>query len=305
MELAEIQAAIAAKPELKTGLIGALRDDVLTVLKSDGFYRTKAEEEAFLANYEQTIIPSKVEAEIGGKIKEVYDRLDQEIFEATGLKKGPHEKTYEFNKRVIAKLKADAAAGTGGDDALKQQLQAAQQALEEKKDYVPKSELEKLQSDYFKDKVQNKLSGALEKRPIGVPAHVTDEAAKQQYIDTQRRFIIADFQSRFTAKTDKDGNVVYFEGDKMMTNTATAKPMTEAEILAKNYEGYFVPEKAPKTGAGSGKGNADDNGVDGNEADLKTKEAVTKHLQGKNLVVGSAAFNKEYKRILTEQGITD
>lgn len=41
MELAEITAAIAAKPELKTGLIGALREDVLAVLKTEGVYRTK------------------------------------------------------------------------------------------------------------------------------------------------------------------------------------------------------------------------------------------------------------------------
>lgn len=303
MELAEITAAIAAKPELKTGLIGALREDVLTVLKSDGVYRTKEEEKNFLDNYEKTIIPAKVEAEIGNKIRETYDRLDKDIEEVTGLKKGPHEKTYDFNKRVLAKLKADAAAGTGGDDALRQQLEQAQQQLEERKDYVPKSELEKLQSQYFTKELNGRVHSAIGKHVIAVPAHITDEAAKKQYTDSQARFIAGDFLSRFTAKADAEGNLTFFEGDKLQTDSKTAKPLTEAQLIEQHYGTYFAPTKAPGKGAGSGKGD-DGKEVDAAESDLKTKADVTEHLTKKGFVMGDRAFNDEYKRILTEQGIT-
>ena len=303
MELAEITAAIAAKPELKTGLIGALREDVLAVLKTDGVYRTKEEEQAFLDNYEKTIIPQKVDAEIGNKIRETYDRLDKDIEEVTGLKKGPHEKTYEFNKRVLAKLKADAAAGKGGDEVLRQQLEAAQAELEQRKDYVPKTELEKLQEQYFKKDLNTRIQSALSKQNIAIPAHITDDAGKKAYLETQARFIAGDFLSRYTAKQDQEGNLTFFIGDKLQTDPKTAKPLTEEQIIEANYGAYFVPAKAPGKGAGSGsvsgKGDADPA-----EADLKTKDDVNKYLDKKGLVMGDKKRNEEYKRILTEQGIT-
>lgn len=302
MELAEITAAIAAKPELKTGLIGALREDVLTVLKADGVYRTKEEEETFLSNYEKTIIPQKVDAEIGNKIRETYDRLDKDIEEVTGLKKGPHEKTYEFNKRVLAKLKADAAAGTGGDNVLRQQLEAAQKELEARKDYVPKSELDKVQSQYFTKDVNARIQSALGRHQIATPAHITDDAAKKQFADSQSRFIAGDFLARFTAKADAEGNLTFFEGDKLLTDSKTAKPLTEAEIIEKHYGAYFVPVKAPGKGAGSGGGSGNDS--DPSESDLKTKADVNEFLDKKGLVIGDRKRNEEYKRILAEQGIT-
>lgn len=303
MELAEITAAIAAKPELKSGLIGALREDVLAVLKTDGVYRTKEEEQAFLSNYEKTVIPQKVDAEIGNKIRETYDRFDKDIEEVTGLKKGPHEKTYEFNKRVLAKLKADAAAGTGGDEVLRQQLEAAQKELEQRKDYVPKSELEKLQEQYFKKDLNARIQSALGKQNMAIPAHITDDAGKKAYLETQSRFIAGDFLSRFTAKTDAEGNVTYFEGDRLLTDPKTAKPLTEQQIIEANYGAYFVPSKAPAKGAGSGKGGGADD-TDPAEADLKTKADVNDYLDKKGLVMGDKKRNEEYKRILTEQGIT-
>jgi hypothetical protein len=304
MELAEIQAEIAKNPTLKTGLVGALRDDVLTVLKNEGgIYRTKDEETQFLENHERNIISGKVDAEIGAKIKEVYDRLDKDIEESTGLKKGPHEKTYDFNKRVIAKLKADIAAKAGGDTtALQQQLQDAQKALEERKDYVPKTELEKLQTQLFTERIESRLTNALDKYVIAVPAHITDDKAKQQFIETQRRLIKSDFLSRFAPK-QANGETVFYDGDKLLTNPATAKPLTEAELLSDHYAGYFQPVTKPKTGAGSGGSGAGDD-VDPNESELKTKEEVGKYLEKKGLAIGSREFNKEYARIITDYGIT-
>ena len=254
-------------------------------------------------NYEKTIIPQKVDAEIGNKIREPYDRLDNDIEEVTGLKKGPHEKTYEFNKRVLAKLKTDAAAGKGGDEVLRQQLEAAQKELEQRKDYVPKSELEKLQEQYFKKDLNARIQSALGKQNIAIPAHITDDAGKKAYLETQSRFIAGDFLSRFTAKTDAEGNVTYFEGDRLLTDPKTAKPLTEQQIIEANFGAYFVPAKAPAKGAGSGKGGGAAD-TDPAEADLKTKADVNDYLDKKGLVLGDRKRNEKYKRILNEQGIT-
>lgn len=302
MDLAAIQAEIAKNPELKTGLVGALREDVLTVVKGEGLViRTKDEETEYLTNYEKNIIPSKVEAEIGKKVGEVHNRYDADIFEATGLKKGPNEKTYDFNKRVLKEL-ADQAKKGGGDETLRDQLKAANDALAKYKDYVAPDEVEKLKTSFFSKEVNGRLASAIDKHAIAMPNHITDEAAKQEYANGIKEVIKSQFNSRFTAKADADGNVTYYADGKLVVDQKTAKPLTEADIIERNFQAYFVPAKKPKAGAGSGEGEGGEN--DPTEAELKSKEEVMDFLKKKGLSSGSKEFTKEYSRILIEQGIT-
>lgn len=302
MDLATIQAEIAKNPELKTGLVGALRDDVLTAVKSEGLViRTKDEETEYLSNYEKNIIPSKVEAEIGKKVGEVHNRYDADIFEATGLKKGPNEKTYDFNKRVLKELAEQAKKG-GGDETLRDQLKAANDALKKYEGYVAPEEVDKLKTSFFTKEVNGRLSMAIDKHVIAMPAHITDDSAKQEYANGIREVIKSQFNSRFTAKADADGNVTYYADGKLVVDPKTAKPLSEAEIIERNFQAYFVPAKKAKAGAGSGEGSGDGN--DPTEAELKTKEDVMAFLKKKGLSSGSKEFTKEYSRIVTEQGIT-
>jgi hypothetical protein len=111
----------------------------------------------------------------------------------------------------------------------------------------------------------------------------------------------SNFMGRFTAKQNGEGKTVYYEGEKLLTNTADASPMTEEQIIDFYYSGYFVPTKAAG-GAGSGAGAGTS---DPNEANLKTKSDVMTYLQDvKKLIVGGVDYNKEYQRIITAYGIT-
>lgn len=311
MDLATITAEIAKNPELKTGLVGALREDVLTIVKGEGLvFRTKDEETEFLSNYEKNIIPGKVDAEIGKKVGEVHNRYDADIFEATGLKKGPNEKTYEFNKRVLKELAAQAKAG-GGDQTLKDQLTAANEALSKFNGYVSPEDVAKIKLEHFQEKVNGRLGSAVDKHTIATPAHLTDDAAKNEYANGIKEVIKSQFNARFTPKQDADGNVTYYADGKLVSDTKTAKPLTEADIIAKHFSAYFMPVKVPGTGAGSKEGEAGTG--DASEAGLKTKGEVMEHLSKqpskidpyKTMVSGSKEFNKEYSRILKEQGITE
>lgn len=303
MDLALVQAEIAKNPAFKTELVGALREDVLTVVKGEGLVlRTKDEETEFLTNYEKNIIPQKVEAEIGKKVGEVHTRYDQDIFEATGLKKGPNEKTYDFNKRVLKEL-ADQAKKGGGDEALRDQLKAANDTLAKYKDYVAPEEVENLKKQYFTKDVNGRLSSAVDRHPIAMPAHITDEAAKTEYSNGIKEVIKSQFHARFTGKADAEGNITYYADGKLVTDPKSAKPLTEAEIIEKHFSTYFVPAKAAKGGAGSGNGDGEE--VDVNEASLKTKEQVSDFLTKKGMTMGSKEATKEYARICKEQGITE
>ncbi|MBL7738712.1 MAG: hypothetical protein JNK14_05795 [Chitinophagaceae bacterium] len=294
------------KPELKTAVLAELETDVLTGIKAKGMIvRTKDEDTQFLANYETNIIPEKVKAVIGDKVREVHEMYDKDILEVTGLKKDPTEKTYEFNKRVLKTLAEKAAkAATGGDQVLKDQIADLTSKLKGYEGYVSPDEVGKLKEGYFKEKILSAVTGSLDKKPIAVPAHITDEKQKQAYVDVQRNMMKQDFISRFTAKQNSDGKTVYYEGETLLTNAADASPMNEQQIIEKYYSGYFVPEKKSAGGAGSGAGTGA--GSDPGEANLKSKADIDKYLQEiKKLIPGGIDFNKERKRIMTEQGITD
>ena len=302
----EVLAEAGKNPAFKTELVSSFKDDFIAGLKAEGtIFRKPDEEKEFLTNYEKSIIPAKVDAQIGEKIKAVHDAYDEDLFKLTGKRKTGNQKTYDFLKEQIEELKK--AKPTDDNKILLDQLQTLKDEAEKKKDYVPKEELTKLQEKYFKDSINSKLASSLNTKAIAVPAHITDEKAKQEYVSTQRSMIKTDFLNKFTAKTDNEGNVVYYEGDKLLTNPHNAKPLTEDEIIAKHYTAYFAPETKTKTGAGSGGKN--DKTSDADEATLKTKADVLKHLNQKlnpkGILQGSAAFTTEYSRILTEQGITE
>lgn len=291
----------------KTELLSSFKDDFLAGLKAEGvIIRKPDEEKEFIANYEKTVIPEKVNAQIGEKVKAVHEQYDNDLFECTGEKKQPNEKTYDFLKRKISDLKK--AKPTEENKVILEQLEQAQKELEKRKDYVPKEELTKLQEKYFTDSINNKLSGSLSTKAIAVPAHITEEKAKQEYAASQRSMIQTDFLKRFTAKTDNEGNIVYYEGDKLLTNPHNAKPLTEDEIISKYYPAYFAPETKAKTGAGSGKGGAGGT-KDVNEASLKSKQEVIDYLKKKfepqGIKQGSKKFNDEYTRIVTDYAITE
>lgn len=302
-----ISTELTANPTLKTELLSSLKDDFTASLRAEGvILRTADEEKAFLTNYEKTVVPERVNAQIGEKVKAVHDQYDEDIFKLTGKKKQPNQKTYDFLKEQIEEIKK--AQGKGDDDhVLKDKLEKLEAELEKRKDWVPAEKVTELETKYFTEGIQNRVSSTLDKLPIAVPAHITEEKAKQEYAAAQRNMIRTDFLNRFTAKKDSDGNIVFYAGDQIQTNTQTAKPLTEAELIAKNYAAYFVPEQKSKTGAGSGKGSKPN--VDVNEASLKTKsevmEFLKKKFEGQNIKQGNAVWNKEYTRILTEQGITE
>lgn len=296
-----VKSEITANPAFKTEVFSSLKDDFLSELKTSGLIiRSADEEQEYLTNYEKNIIPGKVEAQIGQKVKEVHDRYDTDLFEITGEKKNPNEKTYDFLKRKITELK-NKPGKTDSVDADK--IRQMEEKLNSMKDYVSPDEITKLKNEFFGKEVSGKVIGSLSQLPIAVPPHITDEKAKQDYAAMQRNMIKADFLSRFIPKQDKDGNVVYYLDETLQTNPQTAKPLTEAELIAANYAGYFVPPATAKTGMGSGSGGQGGN-VDVNEVSLKTKLEVQAFLNKKGLNSGSREFNKEYSRILTAYAIT-
>jgi hypothetical protein len=305
LTIEQLTAELTAQPELKKTILSSLKNDFTESLKAEGvILRSKDEETEFLKNYETNVIPTKVQAEIGAKIKAVHDQYDNDLLELLGEKKAPNEKTYDFMKRKLSELKAKKSGGND-DPVLADQIKELTAKLKERESYVAPDEVEKLKGKYFSEHVALRLTNSLDKKPIAVPAHITDENAKQQYIDQQRGFIRSAFMSKFTAKQDDKGNIVYYDGDKLLTDPKTAAPLTEEQLVDQHFAFYFVPAKAPAKGAGSGGAGGGGKEPDVNEANLKTKAEVIAHLKAKGMTPGGADFNKEYSRIIKDYAITE
>lgn len=303
----EVVLEATSNPAFKAEIISSLKDDVIESLKAEGIHIRNAEEEKrFLHNYEKNVIPEKVK-EFEKKIFDVHTQYDNDISELTGIPRNINEKSPEYLKRAISTIK-EARKGGNTDPVLADKLKNLEAELEKRKDYVPKEELTKLEQKYFAENINNRLTSALEKFTIAVPAHITEEKAKSEFAQSQRNMMRTDYLQTLTAKKDNEGNIVYYEGEKLLTNPQTAKPLTESEIIAKRYAGYFVPEQKSKTGTGTGKDGKKLN-VDVNEASLKTKQEVLDYLAKKynpqGINQGSQKWNDEYTRIVTEQGITE
>lgn len=307
MNLEEIKAAIAADPALKSGLYAAVQPEVLAAAKASGMIiRTKEEDTQFMTNYDSSVIPGKVDAavseKIGEKMKTTLDALDAKILSVSGIAKNPNEKSTDYAERALKEAKS---SGGKNDSELAKLLQQAQQALEEKKDFVDPKEVQSLKQKYFEEKVSLHIAAAQEGQTFVVPAHITDDKEKQAYIDNQKRLIALDLRNRYKPKEDKDGNIIFHDGDNPIIDNSTGKPKAVASIILETYKGYFAPAKPPG-GGGSGPSGGG-GGSDPDEGQLKTKKQVNEHLSKKypNAGIGDPERTKEYKRIIQEQGITD
>lgn len=294
-----------SNPALKDELFSSFKDDFLAGLKAEGvIIRSPEEETKFIQNYEKSVIPGKVK-EFEKKLGELHTKFEEDIYESSGIEKNVNEKSFEYLKRAITALKGKQKNGND-DPVLADKLKDLEKKLAERQDWVPKEKLTEVEQRYFGENVNNRIASVLDKRPIAIPAHITDDKAKQQYAQAQRDMLRQSFLNKFTAKKDEDGNIVYYEGDKIQLNPQGA-PSTEDELISKHYTAHFVPETKPKTGAGSGKGG--ERTKDVNEASLKTKAEVLDYLKKKfepqGIKKGSKQFNDEYTRIITDYGITE
>lgn len=81
--------------------MGLSREEVLQYLEANPeakfAVRTDDEEKSFLDNFKQ----SEVEKALGDHVREIHSKYDADIYEITGQKKDPTEKTYDFNKRIL------------------------------------------------------------------------------------------------------------------------------------------------------------------------------------------------------------
>lgn len=287
-------------PEVKALLGDAFTEDALaemltpevqTRLGSTHVIRTKEDDESFVSSRAKEL----KDAEIGSHVGTLHQMYEDQIKDL-GYAKKPNEKTSEFQKRILADLKAQAAAGQGGDTVLKEQISTLTASIEALKN-EKETAVSELQSKYFKKQVDGLLTGDLAGRAIAVPSTVKTDAEKQAYAENQRSLLKMHLLNNYTVKEDNDGQILFYNGDVLEKSTQDGKPLTASDIISRDFNPYFDVAQPKLSGAGSSSGG------NGGQASFSTMEEVYTHLKSNGFEEGTKRYTEEAMKIKKEQGI--
>lgn len=285
MPLPEEVKALLGETYTEAQLLEMLEPEAQSHLESKGrIIRTKEEDDSYIG--------SQVEAKIKDQVSNIHKRYDDDLFELTGERKAPTEKTYEFVKRKITDLKKSAEGKGEGVD--KDKLAELQKALEEAKNDKENS-LKEVNEKFFKKVLNTTLSGELDKATIAVPGHLKTDDEKQNFVSIQKRMLVKDFLETYTAKEDEEGNIVYYIGDKIQVDIKDGKPLSASDLIAKNYSHYFVKSERQQGGAGTGKNNS--------EGVFKTLGDLHDYLVGQGISESSKEYSEKKLKLAKDHGI--
>ena len=285
MPLNEELKALVGEKYTDAQILEMLEPEAQSHLESKGhIIRTKEQDDQYIG--------SQVEAKIKDQISTIHKRYDEDLFELTGERKNPTEKTYDFLKRKVIELKESAKGKSEGVD--KDKLAELQKALDEAKADKDKS-LSEVNEKHFKKALNLTLSSELDKATIAVPTHLKTDDEKQNFVSTQKRMLVKDFLESYTAKEDDEGNIVFYKGDQLQANIKDGKPLSASDLIAQNYSHYFVKSDRQQGGAGTGK--------TGDPETFATREDVHAYLKSKGLDDSTKEYGDQLLKICKEHGV--
>lgn len=204
---------------------------------------TTKEQSELLDNFKKTTI----EQELKGRIAKVYDDIDKDFEQITGLKKPDDVKTYKHWPDVAKQLKdqADAAqkelekVKAGGSPDLKREIEALQKASLEK-DAEWRKKIETIQSEVSTRDIKSALDISTRSLKLSnLPKPVVDT-----FIESAKSKLAA------TAKM-VDGQLIFLdsEGDPRI-NKETFKPYTAEELMTLELD-PIIDKSTTKKGGGT------------------------------------------------------
>ncbi len=292
MTLQEIQEAVNASPELKTGVLSSLKDDFMTAPPPDVVVRTKEQDEQYVTNRLNAILPDEVQKGFDQKFKPVLDQMDNIVIGLTGEQKQHNEKTADFIKRAIEGLK-----NKGGDPVTTAKVKELEDLLSKKEsEFV--QQMSAHEQKLFEKEIIWSVNSELDKLNIAVPPHIKTDEEKQSYVNQQKALIKNGFLSGYTPKKDAEGNIVFYEGDKPLMSQKDGKPKTAGELISEKFAPWFVPTQHTVTGTGT-----QTTGAASTTAGFKDKEAIHAHLKAQGLDEDSKRYMDQFQKLCKDNGI--
>lgn len=269
---------------------------------------------------------------IGQKTGEIYGGLDADILSASGIAKNGVEKTYEYAKRVIGEIKAqagDAAAkqtqideltkekvrlegiiAKGGADAeTKRQLEQARADLANvTKEYGELKTLhDQTVAKHEKELFDQQISGEFAKVSVGLKFKADIPASATSVLTEQAIAKVKGMNPQYI-DDGNGGKVLAFmeNGTPRRNPDNNLRPYTAAELVAKELRTMGVlDEGRTQTGTGAREGDGTGNppsssDISGARTQSEAQEIITKQLLSRGLINGSKEFTDELTKAWKE-----
>lgn len=264
-------------------------------------------------------------AVIGQKTGEIYGGLDADILAASGIAKNGTEKTYDYAKRVIGDMKAQAGdaqakqatidtltrekarlekviADGGGDAETKKQLTQAQKDLAAiTRNYTDlKAEFDTAKENHTKEIFGMRLDTELEKATGAIKFKADLPEAVTRVLLTNAKSIVRGMNPDYI-DDGKGGKVLAFmgsDGAVMRNPENNLNPYTATELVMRELKNMGVLETGKQTsGSGSTGGQGGQGGgatgtidLSGAKTQSDADDLITKALLSQGLTVASDAF---------------
>lgn len=278
----------------KEEIIGFIKEKGGTL--EDFVVRTADEDKTYLENFKT----AEVEKSIAPKIGEVHSRYDEDIFAVTGLKKRPDEKTYDFNKRVLADLKAKADK----HPELEQEIASLKERVGKNADAKLLADLENVRSEFatFKTAKESELEKLrkdteLNDRKAVIEAEVNsfefDASIKENVLKVYKQTIINELLQN---SEKRDGQLVFLDdkGNPLRNQAKNLAAYTANEIVAEKMKDVIKQKRnlpgPPKPGDPKQPPKAVPDTV-------KTKVELSDYLSKEGLIRGSKEYNEAYAEL--------
>lgn len=265
---------------------------------------------------------------IGQKTGEIYGGLDADILSASGIAKNGTEKTYDYAKRVIGEIKAQAGnaaelqtqiselnkekarlegviAKGGADAETKRALEQAKTDLANvTRDYADlKTKFDDAKAEHEKALFGMKIDGEFAKATAGLKFKADLPQSVVSVLTEQAVTKVKGMNPEYI-DDGNGGKVLAFmdNGAPRRNPENNLRPYTAAELVAKELSTMGVLESGRKqTGAGSEEGGGRDSGGNADLSGARTQdeahEIIAKQLMAKGLVNGSKEFEAEMNKI--------
>lgn len=281
--------------------MGKSKDDAIKVIQESDSTEfevfTVEDHKTFLENYEKDAVDKKLK----DRVSEIHQQYDNDLYEITGKRKAPNQKTYNFLKEIISDLQESAKNAPelqktidelkesikngAGSEQIKKDLESIQKQFADSK-----KEWDEEKSKLITSQQRMQLDNELDKAMVGLKF-------KDSIPENVRAVMVRTVKDNLinSAKI-VDGQLIFIdkEGATLRNQENALNPFTAEEML-KDQLKDILGEERKITGTGvkpeiKGEGDKKDIVV-GIPDNVRTKQMLSEHL----LALGLTRDSDEYK----------
>lgn len=250
------------------------------------------------------------DANVGSYTSDIYNKLDNDIFEVTGLRKEANEKSYDFQKRVLADLKKQAEDTTGNTPEevkgfkntikeLEEKLKNGESSTHWKKSYEEVLQTLQTKEEEFQAEIQKRDTQLLETNvSTDIAQGLGGLKLNQTLPESVRNAMVNQVKAGLVQNAKVvDGKVVYHDEKGVPILDKQHRPANAEYLLKERLKDILEGDKTPGGGAPQG---GIGEVITVGEGDSATKKLVL----DKNSFNTRQEFQTVAEKALLEQGIT-